>query len=424
MKINKVGILGLGYVGFPLACAIAKAGKYEVVGYDPARDKIEKIEKRISPVQDRQAESDIAEVKIKCSADDKILKGCDVFIICVPTPIDDEYEPDLGPVIGAAEICRKYLKRSNAVIIESTINPGVCEEVVLPVLEASGLGGGRDFELAHCPERINPGDAKWNVYNIPRNIGALTLKGCKQIADFYRSFINAEVNEMETLKEAEATKIIENTFRDINIAYVNELAMSFDALGINVVNVIKGASNKPFAFMAHYPGCGVGGHCIAVDPYYLIKRAKKAGFDHKFLRNARTINNGMPRYTVEKLVMGLNRLEMSVKGSKIGLYGLSYKKDVADMRESPSLKIKSMLENEYESKLSVFDPYFIESSTHKTLDAFLKKIDTLLVATAHSEILLADFSKYKNIKLIIDGRNCLDAKKIRALKISYSGIGR
>jgi len=199
--------------------------------------------------------------------------------------------------------------------------------------------------------------------------------------------------------------------------------MSFDALGINVVNVIKGASNKPFAFMAHYPGCGVGGHCIAVDPYYLIKRAKKAGFDHKFLRNARNINNGMPRYAVEKLVMGLNRLKMSVKGSKIGLYGLSYKKDVADMRESPSLKIKSMLENEYEAKLSVFDPYFIESSTHKTLDAFLKKIDTLFVATAHNEVIQADFSKYKNIKLIIDGRNCLDVKKIRSLKISYSGIG-
>ena len=258
------------------------------------------------------------EVDFNCSNNSEIISGSDVYIVCVPTPVLNDYTPDLEPVKTATSIISKYLQKNQIVVIESTINPGVCEEVVKPILEDNtGMLAGVDFDIAHCPERINPGDPVWNVYNIPRNIGSTRQEVTKSIAELYRSFISNEINEMPDLKTTEATKIIENTFRDINIAYVNELAKSFDVLGIDLVTVIKGASNKPFAFMPHYPSCGVGGHCIPVDPYYLIERAKKSGFDHKYLKLAREINNSMPNYTIDLLTIGLNEFEKSVKGTKL-----------------------------------------------------------------------------------------------------------
>lgn len=425
MKKTKVAVLGLGYVGLPLACAIARSGKYEVIGFDPSESKIDLIKQKKSPIEDEQTIIDLKEVKIEVSNKPKILEGTDIFIACVPTPVDSEFNPDLTFVIESAKTISKYLKKGNSVIIESTINPGMCEEVVLPVLEShSGLKGGEDFELAHCPERINPGDDKWNVYNISRNIGALTKKGTKKLADFYRDFINAEINEMNTIKEAEATKIVENTFRDINIAYVNELAKSFDVMGIDLVNVIKGASNKPFAFIPHYPGCGIGGHCIPVDPYYLIERAKKSGFDHRFLRIAREINNSMPRYAVEKLVSGLNSLGKAVKGTKVGLLGLSYKANVGDLRESPSLVIKNILEKEYLANLNIFDPFVLSASTHNNLEDFLKDSEAVIVATNHSQFTKQNPTLWKNVKVLVDGKNCLDKKTFEDLGIIYKGIGR
>lgn len=420
---NKVCIIGLGYVGLPLACAIAKNKNYAVVGYDPAIDKIKKIKSRIAPIDDITAKKDLKEVKIHVSEKENILKGSKVYIICVPTPINNDYEPDYTYVINAARSISKYLKKGDSIVIESTVNPGACEEVIKPVLEESKLKAGRDFILAHCPERINPGDPKWNVYNIPRNVGATKRKDAEIVADFYRSFLLGEINVLNTLKEAEATKIIENTFRDINIAYVNELAMSFDRLGIDLINVIKGASNKPFAFMAHYPGCGVGGHCIAVDPYYLIKRASKADFDHQFLKNARKVNNSMPNYTVEKLIKSLNHIGKSVKDTKIAILGLSYKANVGDLRESPAFEIIKILKKDFEADLMVYDPYFPEQSTYKNLKQVLKKSQAVLIATSHEEFIETDYLKYNNIKVIVDGRNCLDKEKYYK-KIVYTGIGR
>src|SRR3989344_114270 len=242
---ENIAIIGMGYVGFPLACAVAKSGKYHVYGLDLDAKKIAKINRGISPVRDEQAEKDIKEVRINATTESSILKNMKYIIVCVPTPIDEKNNPDLTPVIKASDSIAKNLQKGQIILLESTVNPGVCDEVVLPILERSGLKGGVDFELLHCPERINPGDPNWNVYNIPRNIGGLTLEGAKVGAEFYRSFIKAKVNVMSSLKAAESTKIVENTFRDINIAYVNELAMSFDKLGIDVLEVINGASNKP-----------------------------------------------------------------------------------------------------------------------------------------------------------------------------------
>ncbi|MCX8054334.1 MAG: nucleotide sugar dehydrogenase [Ignavibacteria bacterium] len=422
----KIGVIGLGYVGLPLAAAIQKKTDYNVVGFDLSATKIEKIKKKICPIDDHQCEQDLTEIELQVSASDDILADCNIFIICVPTPVLDDYTPDLQPVKNAVATVSKHLQKGNYVVIESTINPGVCDEVVIPMLEeATNLKAGRDFDVAHCPERINPGDPHWNVYNIPRNIGSTRSEATRFLADFYRKFIDAEINEMPDLKSTEATKIIENTFRDINIAFVNELAKSFDVLGIDILTVIKGASNKPFAFMPHYPGCGVGGHCIPVDPYYLIERASKSGFDHKFLKIAREINNSMPAYTIELLVNALNEYAKPIKNTPIGLLGLSYKANVGDLRESPALKIMQILKQKG-AELLVFDPYFPEMSNSGSLGEILEKSYAIVIATDHHEFrtINSDILKKYNVKIVIDGKNCLNKEEIRANGIYYKGIGR
>ena len=416
----KVTVIGLGYVGFPLACAIAKSNKYEVYGLDTDKKRVDKINMRISPVEDKQAEEDIKKVRIHATTDETIIKKSKFIIICVPTPINEFRKPDLTPVIQASESILRNIQKGQIIILESTVNPGVSEEVILPILEKNGLKGGIDFELVHCPERIDPGSPNWNVYNISRNIGGLTKEGTLEAANFYRSFLKAEINEMSSLKTAEATKIVENIFRDVNIAYVNELAQSFDKLGIDVHEVIRGSSNKPFAFMPHYPGCGVGGHCIAVDPYYLIDYAEKNGFDHQLLKVARNVNNSMPNYTVNKLVNGLKDLGINIKGAKIGLLGLSYKANLGDMRESPALEIKKEL-IELGADVLCCDPY-CNGHADAVIDEILDNCVAVVLATSHKQFIAVD--DWRNVKLIVDGRNCLNMSNIESQGIIYKGIGR
>ena len=421
----KVSILGLGYVGFPLACAAAKKTQHEIIGFDIDSIKIDLIRNGRSPVDDEQAGKDIKEVSIEVDNSPMIMAGSDMFIVCVPTPVIDGFTPDLGPIKSAVLTLTSHLKKGNLVVIESTINPGVCDEIVIPLIEEhTMLRAGVDFDVAHCPERINPGDAKWNVYNIPRNVGSTRPEATKKIADFYREIVDGEINEMPDIKSAEATKIIENTFRDINIAFVNELAKSFDVLGINIDVVIKAAANKPFAFMPHFPGCGVGGHCIPVDPYYLIERAKLSGFDHKFLKLAREINNSMPEYTIELLSDRLNEIEKPVKGTNVGLLGLSYKANVGDLRESPALEIQKLL-GEKGANVIAYDPHFPDYSNATDLNDLLQKSDAIIVATNHSEFisLSADDLINNNVKVVIDGKNCLSGKIKDNNEIIYKGIG-
>lgn len=421
----KISIIGLGYVGLPLACAAAKKTSHEIVGYDVSKSKIEKIRQRICPIEDFQCEEDLQGITLNVSDDSAVLNGSDIYIVCVPTPVLDDYTPDFSFIKESVITIAKYLEKNRIVVIESTVNPGVCDEIVVPMLEeATGMKAGKDFDVAHCPERINPGDAKWNVYNIPRNIGSTGPGATRKAASFYREVVEAEINEMPDLKTTEATKIIENTFRDINIAFVNELARSFDILGIDLVQVIKGASNKPFSFMPHYPGAGVGGHCIPVDPYYLIDRAKKSGFDHKFLKLARQINNSMPKYTVELLVNALNEYEKPLKNTRVGLLGISYKANVADLRESPSLKIRQLLEKK-EADLIVYDSFFPEMSNRNNLEEVLNDSFAIIVAADHDEIRKIDTEMLKkcDVKIVIDGKNCLDKESISNNGIYYKGIG-
>lgn len=423
MKKEKVCIIGLGYVGLPLAVQAALRG-YEVYGLDNDAAKIKKINAGKSPIEEDFLHDNLPNVKINATTDEKVIKKCDIVLVCVPTPIDEKFFPDLGPVKGAVGAIVRNFKKGQLIVIESTINPGVCEEVIEPIFAEAGLKVGHDYEMAHCPERIDPGNEKWNVTNLPRVVGSFTKKGLNQAKKFYESIIDGEICAMNSIREAEATKIIENSFRDINIAFVNELAKSFDKMGIDLISVIKGASSK-FSFMPHWPSCGVGGHCIPVDPYYLIERAKLSGFDHEFLKIARKINNSMPEYTVELLQDALNKVKLPLNGTTVGVLGLSYKANVDDLRETPAFKIIEKIE-EHGGKVLKFDPYFLDRSDAKTVETILKKSDAIVVVTNHREFLAIDPSVFKKsgVKVVIDGKNCLDKEAFEKLKIVYKGIGR
>ncbi len=419
-----VNVVGMGYVGFPLAAITAKKG-YEVFGFDTDVEKLKRVEKGENIFKEDFLDGILPKIKISTFHDPRLMRIMDIHIICVPTPVDKKYYPDLGPVISASETVAKNMKKGSLIILESTVNPGVSEEVVKPIFERHGHILGKDVFIAHCPERISPGDPKWNVSNIPRVVGSFDEIGLKRAKEFYENIIDAPIMAMKSIREAEAVKIMENSFRDINIAFVNELAKSFDRMGIDITNVIKGASTKPYAFMAHWPGCGVGGHCIPVDPYYLIEKAKENEFDHKFLRAARNINNSMPLYAVDLLQKTLNSIEKPIKGTEIGIMGISYKAGVGDLRESPALKIIDILKS-YSANLHLYDPHVPEKSTVKNIDELLQKSEVLVLASNHSQFVQIPAEKFKEygIKCIIDGKNCLDKDKIQKLDIIYKGIGR
>lgn len=424
-KIRKVSVIGLGYVGLPVYVALAKTKKYEVVGFTINEEHIKLIDSGISPINDDGVSSFLKNNKITATNNKDPLQNSDVFIVCVPTPVKNDYQPDYGPVLSAARLVAPLLKKGCHFVLESTVNPGTCEELVLPILEkGSKLRAGIDFNIAHCPERINPGDKKWTIYNINRNIGSLSPEFNKEISNFYKTFITkAIINEVSSLKVAEASKIIENAFRDINIAYVNELARSFDLLNIDLIETLTAASNKPFGFMTHWPGAGVGGHCIGIDPYYLIERANQAGFTHHFLKLAREINNQMPEYTIERLVLGLNEVGLPVRGTSIAVLGLSYKPEMADFRESPSIKILSRLKN-LGAKIRSYDPYI--PTDYINLESVLEDSQAIVLVTAHKEFIekLPKLIKNSSVKIVVDGRNCLPKEEIEQLGIIYKGIGR
>ena len=410
--MKNVCIIGLGYVGFPLAQLCAKKG-YTVTGIDFDEKKINLVNAGTDPVEG----GSFTETITASTNDTSMITKADVIIICVPTPVDKMKMPDLSPVKSATSNVITHLDKTKKplIIVESTINPGVMEDVVKPLFDKENLTVGKDYYLAHCPERVNPGDPKWNVENIPRVLGAFTTEGLDVAHTFYEDILEAPVKKMSKIRTAEACKVVENAFRDINIAFVNELAKSFDKMGIDVVEVISGASTKPFAFMPHKPSCGVGGHCIPVDPYYLIEKAKSYGFDHRFLRLAREINNSMPEYTIDLLQDALNENKRCLNGTTIGILGLSYKAGVGDMRESPSLIIIESLKKKG-AKILTFDPYVKGDTT--SLEEIQTKTDVLLLCTGHKEFSKINFAK---VAILIDGQNFFAGKEPTC---TYRGIGR
>jgi nucleotide sugar dehydrogenase len=422
---KNVLVIGLGYVGLPLALLARQRG-YSVAGIDISPRRRSMIMGASVPDLDESFAESLKAEQFVPSADFSPVATADIIVICVPTPVDEDRNPDLTPVTSACEGIAEHLRKGQLVILESTVHPGTCEEIMIPILESkSKLKAGKDFGVAHCPERINPGDRYWPVRRIPRVIGATTPQALEEASAFYRSILDALVYEMKNIREAEAVKVVENSFRDINIAFVNELAMSFTKLNIDVVNVLEGAATKPFGFMLHYPGAGVGGHCIPVDPYYLIRYAKKNGFSHRFLSLAREINEHMPEFTVEILERSLAEAGKEINGAEVALLGISYKANISDLRESPSFEIEHILK-ERGARVRTFDPYVFEYSNKKTLKDALKGADAAIVATAHKEFVEAPVSLFAELGagIVIDGRNCLNKDAFRAMGIIYRGIGR
>ncbi len=425
-SIKNIAVIGLGYVGLPLALLAEEKG-FNVIGLDLDKSKLKSLQSKQPIIDDADANQRLKTTNINFSDDFSLLKDVDAAIICVPTPVDEKKNPNLAAVKGAATSAAKNLRPGSLLIVESTINPGVCDEVLIPLIEAdTDHTVGKTLYVAHCPERINPGDPKWHVGNINRVLGGDSEKALELAHGFYSRLIDAEIKKMGSLKEAEAVKIVENSFRDINIAFVNELAMSFEKLGINVTNVIDGAATKPFAFMAHYPGIGVGGHCIPVDPYYLIEYARSNGFEHKFISLARNINESMPIYAIDLLEQTLiGKTGKPLKGSRVAVLGLSYKSNVGDDRESPAYTVISQLKKRG-AKVDTYDPYMPEKSTAKSLEEAIEGKQAIILVTAHKEFAekLPGLTS-GSVEVFLDGRNALGEHKDKLAKhgIAYIGIG-
>lgn len=433
MQPKKVTVVGIGYVGLPLAVLACEKG-WQVIGLDIDRQKVEQVNEQRSPLRDEALAEALQRFPIRATTDPAMASDSSVIVIAVPTPVTEEHLPDLEPLLSAVTNLLPHLKNGQTLIVESTINPGVMDEMVVPLLrkrndlrlENDPKGNGEPLYLVHCPERINPGDAQWTVRNIPRVVGGYSSAGIKRAVQFYDSILEAPVKVMASVTEAEAVKILENTFRDINIAFINEMAQSFARLDVDIIHVIEGASTKPFAFLPHYPGNGVGGHCISIDPYYMIERAREVGFDHQFLKLARQINDSMPLYSVTLLEEGLREQHKKLPGATIALLGLTYKKNIADLRESPALKVRQLL-GERGAHMRVFDPYVPKHSTVGSLDEALVGCDALMLACDHAVFvkeLTPKKIKHSGISLVIDGKNALNADGIAAAGIPYRGIGR
>lgn len=403
-----VCIVGLGYVGLPVLRLAARQG-FPASGLDIDPDRVEaaRKERLVATTEPRD-----------------VLPEARCVIISVPTPVDDHVRPDLTAVKSASRTIAQYLSRGDLVVLESTVAPGTTEEVVIPLLEESGLAAEDEFLVAHCPERVDPGNRSWPLEKIPRVLGGLNGESTAAAHAFYTALLDAEVTRMSSPRNTEAVKMVENAFRDINIAFVNELAMSFDRLGIDTLEVVQGAATKPFGFMPYYPGPGVGGHCIAVDPYYLIEEAGTRGFEHRFLKLAREINDGMPYYTVERVLEALGERGLAIQDAEVALFGLAYKGGVGDTRESPALPILAKL-RELGAQVKTYDPY-VKDAEASTLDEALSGRDAVVLVTDHPEFasLTPEVLVKHGIRVIVDGRNMLDREGIQAAGLVYKGVGR
>jgi len=420
-----VGILGLGYVGLPLAREFASAG-LKVLGFDIDREKVDKLNSGrsiIKHIPHKQVREMVTSKQFSATTKMSRMKSVDAILICVPTPLTKNREPDMQYVENSCRTITRYLQKGQLVVLESTTYPGTTRELMKPILEESGLKAGRDFYLAYSPEREDPGNKNFTTKTIPKVVGGLTPKCLAAANALYRTAIVTTV-PVSTVEAAEAAKIIENVYRCINIAMVNELKMVFDRMGIDIWEVIDAAATKPFGFNAFYPGPGLGGHCIPIDPFYLTWKARQYGIPTRFIELAGQINTDMPHYVIMRTMDALNEREKSLKGSKVLVLGLAYKKDIDDLRESPSIELIELLKAKG-AKVDYNDPYI--SKTHRqrehdlrmksrTLDAkMLASYDVVLISTDHSDY---DYDWIvKNAQLVVDTRNATASVKGNRAKI-------
>ena len=406
----KVGIVGLGYVGLPLAVEFAKAG-FAVTGIDLSDAKIARINARDSYVGDVPSAvlAPLVETgKLKATTDFSVVRDLDTINICVPTPLRKTKDPDMSYIVSACGEIAKHLHAGMLVILESTTYPGTTDELVLPMLEQGGLKAGQDFFLCFSPERVDPGNSKYNTSNIPKVVGGTTA-ACSEIGRLFYAQALEKVVAVSSTRVAEMVKLLENTFRMINIGMVNEIAVMCDRMGINVWEVIEAAATKPFGFMPFYPGPGLGGHCIPIDPFYLSWKSKQAGMEARFIELAGHVNGQMPHFVVDKIQNALNDHGKPVKSSHIHILGVAYKKDIDDLRESPALDIMLLLKR-HGARLTFSDPHVasleLEGDRLRAGDVSLcEKADCTVVVTDHS---VFDYRKIaEQARLIVDTRNAL-----------------
>jgi UDP-N-acetyl-D-glucosamine dehydrogenase len=412
----RTGVIGLGYVGLPLAVELGAAG-FDVTSVDVNPDKVAAINRGESYIPDVPA-SRVHELvsagRLRATTDFAALAAVDTINICVPTPLRKTKDPDMSFVVSAVDHVARYLRRGQLVILESTTYPGTTEELLKPRLEESGLVIGRDCFLAFSPERVDPGNERWHTGNIPKVVGGIDPASTEAAAALYRQ-INGTVVPVSSAKVAEMVKLLENTFRAVNIGMVNELALMCRDLGVDVWEVIDAASTKPFGFMPFYPGPGLGGHCIPIDPFYLSWKARQFGFESRFIELAGHINGSMPRYVVERTADALNGVSKSLKGSRVHLFGIAYKPDIDDVRESPALDVAKLLQGKG-AIVSYSDPYVPHVDEHGLRmsavpvdDAFRSGFDCAVITTHHKAF---DYARLvKEAPLIVDTRNALRAFK-------------
>ncbi|MFH1797973.1 MAG: nucleotide sugar dehydrogenase [Candidatus Omnitrophota bacterium] len=417
-----ISVVGLGYVGLPIALEFVKKG-FTVNGLDSNKQRVKDLRRGVSYVTDISG-GDIKRLleggKFRVTSKEKVLAESDVIIICVPTPLNKIHEPDISYVVSVSNTMRRFLRRGQVVILESTTYPGTTREVILPILQTSGLKVGEDFHLAFSPERIDPGNKKYDLKNIPKIIGGFTPEGTEMGKIIY-SLIIKKVISASTPETAEVTKLLENTFRIVNIGLINEFADLCHRLKIDVWEVIKAAKTKPFGFMPFYPGPGIGGHCIPADPMYLSWKARKVGFKTKMIDLAAVVNRSIPSYIVKRAKSILSSRGKQISNANILIIGVSYKKDINDLRESPSLDIISLLKKN-KAVVSYHDPYVpkINMDSIKEKSCILSKTkiqkqDLVIIVTDHSCI---DYKKIVcNSSVIFDTRNACEENKIKSDKI-------
>lgn len=428
-KSAAVGIIGLGYVGLPLAVTVAKRGM-AVTGFDVDVQKIEALTAGRSYIEAVQAE-DIAALHaagmVQWTDKFAALSQMDVIVICVPTPLTAHRDPDLSFVTNTAEVIARHLSSATLVVLESTTYPGTTAEVMTPILAKSGLKTGREIFIGFSPEREDPGNQKYSTATIPKIVAGDGAEAGQLVEAFYRSFID-KVVPVSSTQTAEAVKITENIFRAVNIALVNELKMIFDAMDIDIWEVIDGAATKPFGFMPFYPGPGLGGHCIPIDPFYLTWKAREYELSTKFIELAGEINSNMPHYVVSRLREMLDRrLGIGLSRARVLIIGVAYKKNVSDMRESPSVRLMALLE-EAGAKLEFYDPHVAEiprmreypqfhGKTSLSFDAIrAADFDTILIATDHDAV---DYAALSALGLpIVDTRNAIARRGLKGVDVT------
>ena len=418
-RTARVGIIGLGYVGLPLAVEFARAG-FAVTGIDVQESKVAKLNRGESYVQDvptSALRSLVESKKFTATTDFSAVRDLDTINIAVPTPLRKTKDPDMSYIVSACQEIAKYFGAGKLVILESTTYPGTTDELVLPMLEGDGLKAGEQFFLCFSPERVDPGNPKYQTANIPKVVGGITAE-CTRLGALFYSQALENVVPVSSTSVAEMVKLLENTFRMINIGLVNEIALMCDRMGINVWEVIDAAATKPFGFMPFYPGPGLGGHCIPIDPFYLSWKTKQAGIEARFIELAGYINGQMPHFVVDKIQNALNDHSKPLKGSHIHVLGVAYKRDIDDVRESPALDIILLLERRG-AKITYSDPYVphVKLDGHQLTSEDAVKMsaqaDCVVVVTDHAAF---DYAAIvERARLIVDTRNAL--KKYRSAKV-------